>query len=330
MPLRGFFVDPILKEPLTPIEREDGKVEYFESSDKRIYSIENSIHDFRVPALQSEGSTQAEVFYDSRVKDYEENLHLSFSTHGLDEIRTRSAFIDKLKLSPNNRVLEIGCGTGRDSTLIVARLGQGGELHVQDISARMLDVCHQKLSNDRRVASYVLSDAHYLPYPNAYFDAIYSFGCFGEFAEPQKVFKEMVRVSKRGARVVVGDESVPPWLRKTKYFRILRETNPMFESEVPWSSIPVEARDLRLQYVMGLSFYLIDFKVGVEEPKANFDFTIPGKRGGTYRTRYEGRLEGVSAETKRRAIQAATVEGLSMHDWLEKVIRAATDSIAND
>ena len=56
------------------------------------------------------------------------------------------------------------------------------------------------------------------------------------------------------------------------------------------------------------------------EPKANYDFNIPGERGGTLRTRYEGKLEGVSPCTKEMVLSNARKEGLRVHEWLEKVI----------
>ena len=58
--------------------------------------------------------------------------------------------------------------------------------------------------------------------------------------------------------------------------------------------IPLEARNTKIEWVLGQSFYLIDFEIGKGEPTGNFDFKIPGLRGGTYRTRYEGQIEGVS------------------------------------
>ena len=43
---------------------------------------------------------------------------------------------------------------------------------------------------------------------------------------------------------------------------------------------------------------------GVGEPPADFDFEIPGPRGGTRRTRHLGQLEGVKPETKELAHKA--------------------------
>lgn len=47
-----------------------------------------------------------------------------------------------------------------------------------------------------------------------------------------------------------------------------------------------------------------------------------GKRGGggSMRTRYFGKLEGVKEETLNFAIEEASRQGMSIHDWLEKII----------
>ena len=41
------------------------------------------------------------------------------------------------------------------------------------------------------------------------------------------------------------------------------------------------------------------------------------------RTRYFGRLEGVTPEAKEMAIEAARRSGLSLHQWLDTVVRQA-------
>ena len=97
----------------------------------------------------------------------------------------------------------------------------------------------------------------------------------------------------------------------------------MFGADLPLSQLPVEARDTEIQYVIGQTFYLISFTVGDGEPRANFDFEIPGVRGGTYRTRLEGKLEGVSPEAKKLAKTAAVKTGESLHAWLDRVVRNA-------
>jgi SAM-dependent methyltransferase len=222
-------------------------------------------------------------------------------------------------------VLEVACGTGRDSEIIAERLGEEGRLWVQDISLGMIERCRRRLSHPIAPIGYCLSNAVHLPFPDDHFDAVYSFGGLGEFSDIQRSLAEMVRVSKVGAKVVVGDESIPLWLRDTEFAKILATTNRQFLAEVPLRELPVEARTVRLRWVIGGVFYLIDFRVGDGEPTADFDFEIPGPRGGTYRTRYLGQLEGVTPETKRLAELAREKTGVSMHQWLDQVVRSAAE-----
>jgi len=314
------FIDPETRELLTKSGNEL-------VSSKSSYSIiENKIADLVWPRKLPTEDLKAKLFYEGRALQYENTLHYTFYTHNLDETETRNSFIDKLKLKPNSKVLEIACGTGRDSILIAKRLSNGGELHMQDISLDMMKICFDKISVIDIEKSFSLSNAMYLPYPDNYFDAVYSFGALGEFSDQKKALQEMVRVTKTNGKVVVGDESVPEYLRQTTFYKILHKTNPMFEAKVPIEHLPLEARDVNLSYVLGNSFYLIDFVVGDGEPTGNFDFPIPGFRGGTYRTRYEGELEGITPATKSKLYQYLQNKGVSVHDWLEKTVLNALEN----
>lgn len=324
----SLYVDPESRQPLSlkSVEKEaDGEVETgtLVSDDGREYPIRYGMPDLTYPADLSESDQQARSFYDGRAEAYDKFLHLTFQTHGEDEQKLRNQFIDALELKPSHKVLEVSCGTGRDSEIIAQRLGPDGLLCLQDIAAGMLERCRQRLASSPVPASYSVSNACYLPYPDRFFDAVYSFGGLGEFSDIKRSLAEMVRVSKPGAKIVVGDESMPPWLRETEFAKILVTTNKQFLAKLPLEEMPVAARDVHLRWVIGGVFYLIDFRVGEGEPTGDFDFEIPGPRGGTYRSRYLGQMEGVKVETKRLAEQAREKKGVSMHQWLDDVVRSA-------
>jgi hypothetical protein len=133
----------------------------------------------------------------------------------------------------------------------------------------------------------------------------------------------MVRVCKKGARIVVGDESMPPWLYETEYGRILMNNNPLFKLPVPLDKLPIEARDVSVKWIIGGVYYIIQFTVGEGEPQADFDLEIPGRRGGTLKTRYYGKLEGLTASTVEMAKKAQEKTGKSMHKWLDEVVLSA-------
>jgi ubiquinone/menaquinone biosynthesis C-methylase UbiE len=293
------------------------------SDDGGEYQIIEGMPDLTFPRQLSKTDLHARSFYDGRADAYDKFLHLTFVTHNEDEQKLRRQFIDALDLQPDHTVLEVSCGTGRDSEIIAGRLNSAGLLCLQDIAGGMLARCRQRLANVEVPTTYSLSNACYLPYPDNSFDALYSFGGLGEFSDIKRSLAEMVRVCRPGAKIVVGDESIPPWLRETEFAKILQTTNKQFFAKLPLEEMPVEAREVRLRWVIGGVFYLIDFRVGEGEPVGNFDFEIPGPRGGTYRSRYLGQMEGVKVETKQLAEKAREKKGVSMHDWLDDVVRRA-------
>ncbi len=323
------FIDPATGCDLVSENSEEGgETSWLKGGSGETFEVVNGIANLVFPKELAEQDQEACAFYDGRADQYDDTLHLTFVTHGLDENETRHSFIEKLNLKESSKVLEIACGTGRDSVLIADLLGEGGELHLQDLSSDMMRRCHDKLKDHEAVQSFALANAVHLPYRDNYFDAVYSFGALGEFSDQARALREMARVTRPGGKVVVGDESVPVWLRDTEYYGILKETNPMFAAEVPLQHLPVETRNTRIHYVIGQAFYLIEFEVGEGEPTANFDFPIPGARGGTYRSRYEGKLEGVTKETRELAWKAVGESGGDMHSWLDNVVRAAaTESL---
>jgi ubiquinone/menaquinone biosynthesis C-methylase UbiE len=303
--------------------KEDSVGKHLVSEEGESYEFVKGFPDLTYPATLSLKEKETLNFYEERSSVYDRFLYQTFKTHNENETNLRNGFIDKLNLRGDSKVLEIACGTGRDSELIANRLGNHGEFVLQDISPSMLSICKEKLATIDVSKLFCISNAAFLPFPDKYFDATYSFGGLGEFPNIKNCLAEMVRVTKVGGKIVVGDESIPLWLRHTYFCKILSKTNPQFLAEVPLSEIPVEARKFCLQYVIGGVFYLIDFEVGIGEPGGNFDYEIEGQKGGTLRTRLEGELEGVTKETKELAYKAAKVKGMSMHKWLDTLVNEA-------
>src|SRR5258708_6634483 len=110
------------------------------------YPIEHGVPDLTYPRELAEKDEYARSFYDGRAEAYDKNLHLTFKTHREDEQKLRNQFIDALELQPNHRVLEVSCGTGRDSAIISERLGSSGQLCLQDIASGMLERGRQRLA----------------------------------------------------------------------------------------------------------------------------------------------------------------------------------------
>ena len=318
------YVCPETMRPLYVVRNTDTNEIIEMKTDKgKSYPVSKGIPLLTYPKNLNQMDESVKNFYNSRVDEYDKYLPLTFKTHNENEQEVRNSFIDCLGISRGNRVLDVACGTGSDSEIIAQRLGEEGELFMLDIAPLMVERCVERLKKYKLKKEFCTSNAVFLPYPDKYFDAVYSFGGLGEFSDIKRSLAEMVRVTKLGGKIVVGDESMPPWLKDTEFAKILITTNPQFKARLPLEDIPVEAREVSIKWVIGGVFYLIDFRVGAGEPTGNFDFEIPGPRGGTYRTRYEGQLEGVTREAKELAYKATGKKGVSMHKWLDDVIKKA-------
>lgn len=287
------------------------------------YLIADGIPDLTYPAVLPEADAFARRIYDQVADVYDEYLPLTFMTFSCDETEVRNHMVDRLRIVPGQRILEVGAGTGRTSKFIAERLRGNGHVYVHDISRVILRKAAVNLAEEQVERSYVLSNAVYLPFPNDHFDAVFHFGGLNMFSDVKRGLAEMTRVVRPGGRVVVGDESVPPWLRHTEFGRILMNSSTHYEGHLPLEHMPVEARDVVIEYIIGGVFYLLSFTVGVGEPQADFDFEIPGARGGTHRTRMYGQLEGVSPEAKEMAQRAREKRDVSLARWLDEVVRDA-------
>lgn len=330
--MSDFYVSPISKERLfvekVVVENNEVIDGRFCSKSGEKYKISNGIPDFTITSDSKKNKYAVDLFK-AKAKDYDKYQHLSFETFYENETEVRNSMINKLNIKPASKILEVNAGTGRDSVLIAKRLSNKGLLHVQDISREMLLVCKKKLQKVRVPTEIHQSDACKLPFENNLFDAVYSFGGVGmnTYANNKEAIAELVRVTKVGGKIVLGGLSLAPWLRSTFFGKVLANYNDHYLNEIKLHDFPHEARNLNLSWIMLGAGFVIDFSVGDGEPKGNFEFEIPGPRGGTHKTRYEGNLEGVSKETKELAIKAREKLGISMHQWLDKIVKTEAEKI---
>lgn len=293
------------------------------------YLIYDGLPDFITPADLSETGGFARNYYKGIASTYDQNVDITFKLYNENELEVRNFMIDLLGLKPDFKVLEVSAGTGKDSELIASRLNTNGHLFCLDISPDMLRFAKERTKKHDTKVDVICGTACDLPFEDNSFDALYCFAGVGHFPDLPKGLKEMARVVKPGGKVVFCEKNVPEWLKKTEYGKICINNNPMFADPVPLEHIPVEARNLCLRWINGNVHYVFDYVVGTGEPVGNFDLEIPGDRGGTFNTRYYGKLEGVSIETKQLALKAQKLTGMSMHSWLDQLIKTNALQIIN-
>jgi ubiquinone/menaquinone biosynthesis C-methylase UbiE len=296
------------------------------------YPLEQGVPNFLKAETLSliESSIKAE--YDFVANDiYDVAVDWQFASMHEDETQVRESMVDMLGLTPGMRVLEVGCGTGRDSFRLAQRLGPSGHLHMQDLSPGMVHACvrhmadYDKTKNFACSIDYSISTATALPFPDNSFDAVFHFGGFNEFGDLKKGAAELTRVAKPGGRVLIGDEAVAPWLRGTEFAGIVTTNNARFTAEAPLNMLPISARDVTIRWIMANCFYVICFSKGDGAPPLNLDLPHQGWRGGTMRSRYFGVLEGVTPESKSLVRAAAAKMGISVHEWLDRLVKTQAE-----
>jgi ubiquinone/menaquinone biosynthesis C-methylase UbiE len=296
----------------------------------RRYPIRNGIPDLTLSELLTEVEADTRAEYDRVAEDiYDRAVDWQFAAFLEDEDKVRETMVDMLELAPAMKVLEVGCGTGRDSFRLARRLGSGGQLHMQDLSPRMVEVCRDKMRGYAAkmkfecAFEYSASSATALPYEDATFDAVFHFGGFNHFGDLKKGAAELARVARKGGRILIGDEAVAPWLKGTEFDAIVSTNNALFKADTPLYALPASARDVTARWLIANCFYVIAFAKGEGPPPLDLDLRHAGSRGGSLRTRYFGVLEGVSLEAKALVREAASNAGVSMHDWLDAELKRA-------
>ena len=302
------------------------------SADGHYFPIENGIPNLLWPPDLSAIEAKTKTEYDRVAESiYDAALNWQFTAIYEDEEAIREMMVDMLDPQPGARILEVGCGTGRDSHRLARRLDAAGEFFMQDLSAGMVHTCVKRMAQyDRDMhfkcrLHYSISNATYLPFPSNVFDAVFHFGGFNEFSDPKKAAEEFARVVKPGGIVLFGDESVAPWLRDVDFGKIVTTNNPLFAHKLPLESLPACAREVNVRWIMANCFYVITFRKGDGPPLLNLDLMHQGWRGGSMRTRYYGVMEGVTPEAKELARQAAARMGVSIHEWLDRLVRRQAD-----
>jgi SAM-dependent methyltransferase/uncharacterized protein YbaR (Trm112 family) len=237
------------------------------------------------PATLLPSDAEFQTKYDATASEYDTGLDWLFRAFRAEESQVRESLVDLLDVEPGARVLETGCGTGRDSQVILDRVGASGSLYALDISRAMLEMTRAKLHERPGNVEYVHANASFLPFADDAFDAAFHFGGINTFGDVRRALQEVNRVVRVGGKVVFGDEGMAPWLAERDFGRVLINANPLYRNDPPLDHLPETAADVRVQWILEGAFYVVDFRVADDAAYVDVDLPIPGK-GDTLRSRY--------------------------------------------
>ena len=110
------------------------------------------------------------------------------------------------------RVLEIGCGLGLHASLFSKA---GARITTIDLTRRGTQLARRRLTLDHLPASVIQTDGERLPFANATFDRVWSWGVIHHSARTEAIVAETLRVLKPGGlfqAMVYHRQSIRYWL----------------------------------------------------------------------------------------------------------------------
>jgi demethylmenaquinone methyltransferase/2-methoxy-6-polyprenyl-1,4-benzoquinol methylase len=173
-----------------------------------------------VASSRSQRKQHALEMFDELPQQYDE---VATALSLFQDPRWRRQMVAAVQAGPDDRVLDVACGTGLVSRALVERWG----CHVVglDQSAAMLGRARQKLAADPRLAERVTlteGEAERLPFADREFDHLTFTYLLRYVDEPAATLRELARVVKPGGRIASLEFCLPrgiwfwPWRLYTR------------------------------------------------------------------------------------------------------------------
>lgn len=221
---------------------------------KRIDGINSYLHSSEIDGKNK----KYQKMYDKIAPFYNflNKIYFYFKFKG--EANYRNQFLKELEIEQGDKVLEVSCGTGDNFPFIPKDI----DLHGLDISLGMLKACKRHLRKWKIDASLYHAPAENLPFENDYFDVVFHVGGINFFNDKKKAINEMIRVAKKGTKIVVVDETEK--LAEGTYEKIPlvgKHYKDRDEITVPIDIIPEQMEDVNVKEICNGLMYCLTFRV---------------------------------------------------------------------
>ncbi len=110
-----------------------------------------------------------------------------------------------LRLARGSSVLDVGCGAGGACVEIAKIVGRDGRVAGIDPSEAMIAAARREALAAGAAVDLRVASIYALPFPDGAFDAVRAERVFQHLEDPEAGLAEMLRVTRRGGRVLVAD-----------------------------------------------------------------------------------------------------------------------------
>jgi ubiquinone/menaquinone biosynthesis C-methylase UbiE len=153
--------------------------------------------------------------HEQRIRSTYNRLSLKYDLRWKNYVAgTLGQLVQWLNLKGTERLLDVACGTGAFEGML-SEVNPFQRVIGVDLSEKMLMRAKKKLLVKDSI-SFLQAQASHLPFQGETFDVVVSASAFHFFPYPEKPLSEMVRVLRKGGRLVVMD-----WCRDYLFCRWL-------------------------------------------------------------------------------------------------------------
>ncbi|MDP4145474.1 MAG: methyltransferase domain-containing protein [Bacillota bacterium] len=194
-------------------------------------------------------------FYNSFAPFYELGQKVYYSFFGGEE-KARNDYLKYLNIKEGDKVLEVSVGTGAN----IRFLPRSAQYFGLDISLGQLKQCSKNSEKYGLNIELFWGNAEYLPFRDEAFDVVYHIGGINFFNNKKKAIEEMIRVSKKGTKLLIADETekVAKFYEKIPYFR-----GPFKNREgtisAPVDLLPENVKDIKVTEIRKGTLYCLEF-----------------------------------------------------------------------
>ena len=176
--------------------------------------------------------------------------------------KMRREIISRLEWKDNYSVLYISIGTGKDLQFIPETINKKTlDIVGADISMGMLKKCKKKFGKKLNL-SLVNCCAEDLPFKDNEFDIVFHVGGINFFNDKKLAINEMLRVAKKGTKILIADETEDYLENQYKKSKLSKkhfagQTINLAEVE---SNIPDTVTEKNMELMWDNKFYCITFR----------------------------------------------------------------------